>query len=82
MPEFSFYAHVSCGLHAIIKADSLEEAKDKAHDLATPRLCHQCTDAERGRWTYDEFGDDIIVDQICDDDGNDVTPAKKKASKR
>jgi hypothetical protein len=60
-----------------IEAESPEEALQKAEELTTPSLCHQCASAggDEGTWQLNEFDDppNDAVKHIMDEDGKSWT---------
>lgn len=56
-----------------IEANSLEEALNKAHSLAAPTLCHQCSSAGQDDDTWELNGfDDPPYDAVMYVNGEEV----------
>ena len=50
--------YLTISVFKVIEADSPEDAKAKAEDLACPSLCHQCDGAgenDKSSWTLNGF---------------------------
>lgn len=59
MAKYNISGYLTISAFAVVEADSEEEARAKAEQLATPSLCHQCADAGGGddTWQLNGFDD-------------------------
>ena len=63
--RFTVTGSVTVGLYIEVDAENAEEAKRKAEEAGTPRLCHQCSSqgGNGGCWGIsDGLGDEVEAD--------------------
>lgn len=84
MPDYTFVVNATISLHVDVKADTLEEAEQKAQEAAVMGLCHQCAHGEKGAWnTSGELDTDPATSELVavTVDGDDVPEEKLAALK-
>jgi hypothetical protein len=57
--KYRVWGYLTMGAYAEVEAENETEAREKAGQLGTPSLCHQCADAGGGdgTWQLNEFDD-------------------------
>ena len=66
MAKYTVYIVYDATEFVEVEADTAEEARDKAEELAQAHLCHQCAN-------HLDLGD-ITNSIVIDEDGNEVQP--------